>query len=248
MRSHAKDGAYNETAILNSLDKHYFKDLSSNWKRHIKRMFKNIEENDFISARYHKDKQAKPDIEIMVNKRKVYLSIKSGNHPVMHNEPIKTFFDFLRSYDVPERIIKIIAFYHYGYSLKKGVTRTPLTREELIEKYSEYIQEVNQYFRDHQELVNEIIYRAVIRGRLKGDLIDYFYYGNSAKGLLFSSRDIIQLIMNNKNEESKSICFNALVYGPCSRNANNEKYHSMKLSWPILCHYYYDKDFIKRFG
>ena len=98
MRSHAKDGAYNETSILNSLNNHYFKDLSSNWKRHIKRMFKDVKENDYIIANYHKDKMAKPDLDIIVNNRKVYLSIKSGSHPAMHNEPLKTFFDFLRSF------------------------------------------------------------------------------------------------------------------------------------------------------
>ncbi len=248
MRSHTKDGAYNETAILNLLSHHYYKDLPSNWKKHMKRMFKDIEEDDYIIANYHNDKQGKPDIDIIVNNRKINLSIKSGSHPTMHNEPIKTFFDFLRSYNVPERIINIISFYHYGYSLRKRIAPKPLTREEIINRYSKYIEEVNKYFLEHQELVFEIIYRAVIRGRFKGDLIDYFYYGNPAKGLLFSSRDIIQLIMNDKNEKCSSICFNALVYGPGHRKVNGSKHHNMKLSWPRLCHYYYDKDFNKKYG
>ena len=248
MRSHAKDGAYNETSILNMLNNHHFKDLSTNWKRHMKRMFKNIQDDDYIISNYHKDKQGKPDIEIIVNNRKINLSIKSGSHPAVHNEPIKTFFDFLRTYDVPERIIKIISFYHYGYSLKKGVYTPPLTREEIISKYSQYIQEVNNYFREHQEIVNEIIYRAVIRGRLEGELIDYFYYGNSAKGLLFSTRDVINLIMNDKNKGCESICFNSLIYGPGERKSNGPKHHKIKLSWPILAHYYYDDGFMKKYG
>ena len=127
-----------------------------------------------------------------------------------------------------------------SYSIKKGVTEKPLTREEIINKYSEYIKEVNTYFYEHQEIVNEIIYRSVIRGRLNGDLIDYFYYGNSAKGLLFSTHNIIELIMNDKNKECESICFNALVYGPCERKVTGAKHHSIKISWPILCHYFYD--------
>ena len=248
MRNHAKDGAYNETSILNALNKHYFKDLSANWKRHMERMFKDIKDNDYITCTYHLDKLGKPDIDIIVNKRKVLLSIKSGNHPSMHSEPLRTFFEFLRSFDVPERIISIIAFYHYGYSLKKRIADSPLTREEIISKYSKYIKEVNNYFAEHQELVREMIYRSIIRGRLKGDLIDYFYYGNVAKGLLFSTYDVINLIMNDKNRECQSICFNALVYGPCSRVGSKEKRHKMKISWPILSHYYYDDSFIKKFG
>ena len=183
-----------------------------------------------------------------MNKRKVLLSIKSGNHPSIHSEPLRTFFEFFRSFDVPERIISIIAFYHYGYSLKKRIADSPLTREEIISKYSKYIKEVNNYFAEHQELVREMIYRSIIRGRLKGDLIDYFYYGNVAKGLLFSTYDVINLIMNDKNRECQSICFNALVYGPCTRVGSKEKRHKMKISWPILSHYYYDDSFIKKFG
>ena len=56
MRNHAKDGAYNETSILNALNKYYFKDLSANWKRHMERMFKDIKDNDYITCAYHLDK------------------------------------------------------------------------------------------------------------------------------------------------------------------------------------------------
>jgi len=247
MRSNTRDGGMNETLILSALNRHYFKDLDEKWKRHMKRMFKEIKDDDFIICNYYQYKDAKPDIEIIVRNRKVFLSIKSGHAPTVHREPIKTFFEFLRSLGVPERIIKIIAFYHYGYSLKKDIHTKVLSRQEIIEKYSKYIKEVNNYFLDHKEIVRELIYRTIIKGRLKRDLIEYFYYGNSAKGFLLSCYDIIDLILKDRNEECSSICFYSLTYVSCARNPKRNDKHRVQISWPVLCKYYYDKEFLEKY-
>lgn len=248
MRSNSKDGMLNETMIVTAINRHHFKDLDPKWKRHIKRMFKNIEDDDYIIAHYHEHKDAKPDIEISVDKKKILLSIKSGHAPTMHYEPIKTFFDFLRELNVPDRIIYIISFYHYGYSLKKRVSDHILTRDEIIKKYPKEIKEVNDYFKSHPEIVREIIYRSIIRGRLKGDLIDYFYYGNSSKGFLLSTSDIITIIMNDPNDGCESIHFYQLTYISCARKEDNERKHHLKINWPILCKWFYDEKFMKRYG
>lgn len=248
MRSNVKSGSLNETMILIALNKHYFKDLDSKWKRHLKRMFKDIKDDDYIIANYFEYKDAKPDIEIIVNKRKVLLSIKSGHAPVMHHEPVYTFFDFLRKQNVPEKIIKIIAFYHYGFSLKKGITDHILSREEIIEKYPSQIKEANDYFKNHQEIVREMIYRTIIKGRLDRDLIDYFYYGNSTKGFLLSTANIINMIANDRNEYNKTIHFNSLTYVSRARNPNNHRKHNIDISWPKLCLLFYDEKFMKKYG
>ena len=247
MRSFSKDGSTNETMILNALNNHHYKDLSENWKRHMKRMFKDIQDDDYIKVNYYEYKDAKPDLVIMVNSRKVLLSIKSGHAPTMHQEHIKTFFEFLRGLDVPERIIKIIAFYHYGYALGKRVSDHVLTRDEIVEKYPNLIKEVNDYFDSHEELIRELSYRAIIRGRLKRDLIDYFYYGNSAKGYLLSITDILKLT-NKANNTYQTLCFKQFTYVPCARKQGDPRHHFIKINWPILCKYFYDASFMKRYG
>ena len=135
MRQYSKDGSANETMILTAIDDHHFSELDNHWKKHIKRMFKDIRDEDIIKVNYYEHKDAKPDLELIVNNKKVLLSVKSGHAPTMHYEPVKTFYDFLRHLGVNERIIKIISFYHYGYSLKKGVTPKQLSRDEIIKKY-----------------------------------------------------------------------------------------------------------------
>ena len=143
MRSQSKSGSVNESMILLALNNHHFRDLSEKWKRHMKRMFKDIKDDDLIRVNYYEIKNAKPDLEILVNNRKILLSVKSGHAPTMHQEHIKTFFEFLRGLDVPESIIEIIAFYHYGYFLNQH--RGILTREQIVSYYPEKIKEVNVY-------------------------------------------------------------------------------------------------------
>ena len=248
MRQESKDGSANETMILIAIDNHQYKDLDIHWKKHIKRMFKDIRDEDIVQVNYYEHKDAKPDLEIIVNNKRVLLSIKSGHAPSMHDEPVKTFYDFLRHLGVKERIIKIISFYHYGYSLKPGVTSHVLSRIEIIKKYPSLIKEVNDYFLSHPEMVREIVYRTILRGRLKRDLIDYLYYGNSSKGFLLSLGDIYRLILKDKNESCESICFNSLTYVSSARSKTNKNRHHLKIHWPILCKWFYDDEFMKRYG
>ena len=247
MRRNSKDGAVNETMILNSLNRHHYKDLSDNWKKHMKRMFKDIKDDDYILVNYFKFKDAKPDLEIIVNNRKVLLSVKSGHAPTMHYEPVYTFYQFLRDFNVPERIMKIISFYHYGYSRTKRVSDHILSQKEIVEAYPSYIKEVNDYFAKHDEIINELIYRAIIRGRMKEDLIDYLYYGNAARGFLLSISDIKKLV-NLENNTLQTMCFKQLTYVSCARKADNPRQHHVKINWPILCKYFYDEEFMKKYG
>ena len=248
MRINAKNGSVNETMILKTLDNHHYKDLSNKWKRHISRMFKEIKDDDLIKVNYYQYKDAKPDLEIIVNERKVYLSIKSGHSPSMHYEPIFTFTRYLREIGVPSRIIGIIYFYHYGINRRKGINEIPLSRDEILAKYPSLIKECNDYFASHEEIIIELIYRAIIKGRFKRDLIDYFYYGNPAKGYLLSISDIIKLITNKKYGQLNTLCFGPLTYVPCSRDPKSEKHNNLKINWPILCAFFYDESFMKIYG
>lgn len=247
MKSQNNDGINNETMILLALNNRHYKDLSTKWKRHIKRMFKHIEDGDLVKAYYYEHKDAKPDLVISVNDKKIFLSIKSGRSSTMHSESINTFFDFLSGLNVPSDVKEYIYLYHYGY-FYYGDKSKPLTRDELIKEFPEIIYSVNSYFSNNNDILQEIIYRAIIRGRFKYDLVDYLYYGNVAKGYLLSVTDIIKLILNTPNWMCQSICFNTLVYVSNARNIDNERRHSFKINWPILSKWFYDDEFLKRYG
>jgi len=249
MRNFAKDGEYNENTIISLLDKHYYKDLADNWKRHMKRMFPRIKDEDMIYAHKYEYKDAKPDIVIDVNNKRIMLSIKSGHAPVMHYESVYTFYQFLRSLGVPQRIMDIISFYHYGYKMNTGKYFATLTREEILRRYPEEIKEVNDYFDRNDAIVTQIMHRAIVRGRIeKRDLIDFFYYGNPAKGFLLSLGDIYHLIIDSKNNTTETLCFKQLTYVVAARDPLDSRHHNLKIHWPILCKYFYDEEFMKKFG
>ena len=248
MRSHAKDGALNETMILSTLDKHYYKDLSDKWKRHMNRMFKDIQPDDYITVDYYPYKDAKPDLEIKVRNKTIHLSVKSGHSPTVHHERTYSFFQFLKDLDVPKRILRIMYFYHYGYSCKNPGNSHIFSREEILEKYPEYVKEVNEFFSSHEDILREIIYRTIIRGRLKRDLIDYFYYGNPAKGFLLSIKDIDRLITKEKIVLDKTVAFKSLTYVGYGRSEDKEKHNDLMIHWPVLCKWFYDKGFMIMYG
>ena len=89
MRSNAKSGSVNESMILIALNNHYFKNLSDKWKRHVKRMFKDIKDDDLIKVNYYSIKNAKPDLEIIVNN--IGESLQSFKSYSM--KALSTFFD-----------------------------------------------------------------------------------------------------------------------------------------------------------
>ena len=248
MNFHHQDGSANETMILNTLDKHYFRDLSDKWKQHMTKMFNGIADGDYIRVMHYAWPDAKPDLVIMVGGHKVFLSIKSGRNPTMHEEPVKTFYKFLETYNVPLRIRNIMRFYHYGYTkVGNRYTRT-FTHDEIIGKYGKYIKEVNEYFQNHRDLVQEIIYRSILKGRLQRDLIDFFYFGNPAKGFLLSRDDIFKLILNDNCHLDDLICFKSLTYVAGSRKQESECRHKMKIHWPVLSKWFYDDDFCKKYS
>ena len=249
MRAEAKGGIANETMIRVVLDNHRYKELSEKWKRHMKRMFPEIGDNDLIKTMTYPHRDAKPDLIIIVNSRKVYLSIKSGHSPVVHHEPIYTFFDFLKQYEVPDRILNLLRFYHYGAAYMIGENSNKIyTREEIVSKYPQVIKEINDYFASREELISQIVYRTVIKGRLDRDLIDYFYYGNAARGYLLSVSEILKLITRSKCILNQTVSFRHLTYVSGSRHVGEPLQKQVKIHWPVLCKWFFDTAFMMRFG
>ena len=242
-RDNYKAGSDNEIMILTAINKHQFKDLDEKWKAHIKKMFKNIKDEDTIYAYFYPDKHAKPDIVVRVGHKKVMLSIKSGHAPVVHQEETKTFLYFLHENGVPDRIISILYFYIKGKTKNVSNNGKPFTREELIERYGNYFKEANEYFITHKEISRQIIYRSIFQGIRNSDSIDYLYYGNSARGFLLSMNDVMKEILSDKNMESNVPHFYALTIQAMTRNENSSKHIYMKILWPVLCVKFYDEEF-----
>ena len=105
-----------EKEIIKFLDNKLLIDLEDcRLKQLIFHMFGlNINQNLKISCKKYKKKSStykgnpKPDIQITLNKIKKNISIKSGKGNSLHEEPLKTFLNFLKSFNDSNNYINII--------------------------------------------------------------------------------------------------------------------------------------------
>lgn len=243
-------GKANELDIIGLLDGHRFESLNMKWKSLLRRMFPHIQENDLIRARFYNDPYAKPDIVIIVKSKRIFLSIKSGHNPSCHQEAFVSFIEFLRKSQVPERYLRTITFYHFGKSRKLTNGGKSFTKEEIVAKFGNYLSEVNKYLETRKDLIEKVIYRAVIRGvRSNVDEIDYFYYGNVNNGFMLSRQDIYEFITNDSTGiKNGAPRFGSLVYQPNGRKENGKEQTYVRIKWPVLCMKYYDKDFLEKYS
>lgn len=244
-----QNGKQNEIDIMCAFSGVQYEFLTDKWKKHMKKMFPDIQDKDVIHTYFYDDSKAKPDIVIRVNNKSVLVSIKSGHNPSCHLEVFSDFQDFLIKQGVPRRILKIISFYQFGESEKLSNNGVPFSREEIQTQFKQYIQEVNNYFLNNPELVKKIIYRSLIRGvRRYTKPIDFFYYGNARQGFLLSVDDIYNEIINDPYIECRAIHFFALVYQPDGRRLDRDRRLFVRIKWPILSRRFYEEDFLEKYS
>lgn len=107
-----------ELQIMNYLNEKHICDLNPKWKKHVLRMFPEAKDDDVIFARHYPDASAKPDLIFEINRREVFVSVKTGKRPSMHQESFFSFQRFLKRKHISHRTLRIIRFFHYGDSKK----------------------------------------------------------------------------------------------------------------------------------
>lgn len=234
-----------EIDIAKTLDGKKYCELTKEWKYRIKQLFHNntFSQLDVIHAYKYYDSYAKPDIVIEVNGMSRKISVKCGKNPSVHMEELGDFLKFLLKIGVPDRIVRIIEFYHYGKSNKLSNRGKPFSREELISDFGEYLVEVNDYFDTHPEIVKYIIYRTVIKGVRKADPIDAIFYGNVENGFIITTHEIYDLILKEDKPTLMAPHFRGLVYQPSGRKVGSVDSRYSRIKWTILPVLYYSEDF-----
>lgn len=239
MLSNRKYGLKNETDIITYLDGKRYDELDEKWKKHIKRMFSFVEDDDVVHAKHYEDSRGKPDAVISVRHTNQYVSIKTGRNSSMHQEKFVTFKNFLKSKGVSDRTLRIIYLYHYGETDKINNNGRPFTKEELEEKFSEYFLEASKEL-DKVEIIESVIRRCIIKGGTqKRYAITYLYYGTLETGYLLSVEDIYRIILNYREHGKCSIHFGSLNYQPQQRDRRDDDYNDVRIKWPLLALLFY---------
>ena len=219
-----------EKEIIKFLDNKLLIDLEdSRLKQLIFHMFgSNINQNLKISCKKYKKKSStykgnpKPDIQITLNKIKKNISIKSGKGNSLHEEPLKTFLNFLESFNNSDKYMDIIETH-----LKKAInirnTEVPIffkmNKTKIIKRVLNGI-----YF--GEEAVD--FYYAVlsIKDKKIEALLDIISNG------FFASKEEIENLMNNNVPSGKGQSGTCDVGILRYQSYNRNKYPKPQFKWP----------------
>lgn len=239
-------GEQNENNIAKYLNLKMVKELNEFWKEIIYKMFPTAQDADIIHSFLIDARHVKPDIIVKINIIQKLISIKTGHNPSVHQEHIYSFYDYLRKNGVSERTIKIISFYHFGLSKKTTNNGKQFSKDEIIDKYGDYLIQANEELNNNKHLIDDIIFRSIIKGSKEYYYeVDYFYYGCLDKGFLLSREEIYDIVKHDIKPNKGPIHFGGLIYQPSGRNMLKRDINYVRIKWPILCLKFYNDDIIK---
>jgi len=219
-----------EKEIIKFLDNKLLIDLKDcRLKQLIFHMFGlNISQNLKISCKKYKKKSTsykgnpKPDIQITLNKIKKNISIKSGKGNSLHEEPLKTFLNFLENFDNSNKYLDIIENH-----LKKAINIRNTDVSIFFDK-------------------NKIkIIKRVLNGIYPGEeVVDFYYAVLSIKDQntevtsdviqngFFANKNEIENFMINNTPNAKGQSGTCDVGTLRYQSYNRNKYPKPQFKWP----------------
>ena len=223
---------------------HYFNDkvyseFPDKWKKHLKRMFPEIQDDTVVHCSKHENYYAKGDIDIRIKGNKKIISLKNGKNACMHRERFSWFYETLKDLGVSRETLNVLTLYQFGECRAYGHYDKPLSKDEIAEQYGQMLHQANKELNcDH--ILNVVIERSIIKGRKDyRQSIDYLYYGNLEKGILISVDQIYESIKSRTELSSSWLHFGQLVYQPGARSRETEDYLETTIRWPVLSKLFY---------
>lgn len=228
-----------EFEFIHYLNNKKFSQLSKKWKKHLKRMFPDIKEDTTIYCSKHENYFAKGDIDIRIKGEKKIISLKNGKNACMHRERFTWLYHSFKDMGVSNETLNVLTLYQFGECRSFGHIEKPLTKEEIVAKYSNLLLKANKEL-NNENVIDMIIERSVIVGRKEyRQKIDYLYYGNLEKGILISVDQIYKSIKSRKQLSSNWLHFGQLVFQPGARSRTNNDYLETTIHWPVLSKLFY---------
>ena len=228
-----------EFEFIHYLNNKKYSELSDKWKNHIKRMFPEVIADSVIHCNKHENYFAKGDIDIRIKNNRKIISLKCGSNACMHRERFRTFYHYLKDLGVSDFTLSVLTLYQFGECKTFGHIDKPLSKNEIVEQYSELIFKANQEL-NKENILDAVIERSVIKGcKEYRQEIDYFYYGNLNKGLLISVDQIYQSIKSRHEIACSWIHFGQLVFQPGARKRTHDDYLESTIRWPVLGKLFY---------
>lgn len=249
-------GTNNELEMTNYLDGKKFKDLNLTMKEFIKYICatKDIHYTDQteISAIYVKNNKLKQDIYIIINDKKIGVSLKMGSGNSCHQEKIEDFISFIKSdCNATDEICNLWRFFIWADGTLNGTGPKDKDSSGKIicrfdaagfkKKYPEKRKALQSFIDNNKET---LINRALFVGKYNSD-VDFVYHGTYRQGRWISKKEVIDFQINHAPSSNRA-CFRlgslTIQAWNVSSKGNTEhkrgeiqlKYGSMKDDFDVL--------------
>lgn len=216
-------GFDNEFAFVLELNNKAIKELNPLFRDLIETIFPNENENSIIKCWRNHLKQ-KSDILIKINNKIEGVSIKKGIKNSVHVEPISKFIHFLISNNISrDNIIEYLKF-HYADGTTNGKGLKRVSNKEYKSKNQDKIDKINSEL-NNKKLLIKAIDRFILKGNNSSYPISALIHGEVNDFVFITKDDIINIILNKKDNYSSTVHFSVLTVQPKNRCLNyNAKY------------------------
>jgi hypothetical protein len=223
-------GFANQNEFCELINNKRFKQLPMFVRNMIKTVFPSIAETEYIHAYKRNDystKGYKNSIVVTVNGETKSISIHTTDKGISgHQENIDEFLKFCReTLDLTEQEEYSFRLLHYGDGTIDGSGNIKDRKDNkyLIKNYSEHIKKVQDFIdRNKRDLLERVLVYGK-NGKRDGVKVDYIFIGTTSNGVLASTDDIIDsLIETSKNMKHSYLHLCSINIQTYRRNLNGD--------------------------
>lgn len=232
-------GRLREDEMIIQLHGKQVKQLNQNLHYLLEELFGVVDDNEYLSCEPTED-HSKADFLITYKGITKGVSMKSASSLSMHNEPISSFVEFLRSLDISEQTITTLLQYQYGDGTVDGTGKSRMSIEELKYELADDIKDANYELNYSRERVAKIIDRLVFKGA-NPDLpaADCVYHGDFRYGTVITRTQVMKYLLSRSFHQYDNLHIGPLFIRPHARyigvEIKNEVYrHRVDFNWVRL--------------
>lgn len=211
------EGNLKEKEIVSHLNNKKVSELSNNLHSLVKALYGQIDDEKTIKCKLIEE-FIKPDFSITYDGITKYISMKTGRAEVVHQDNIKSFILFLRSYGISAETQKTILLYQYGDGTLDGSGKERFDYNKLRVLLKERIEKANEELNANKNLIAAIIDRCVILGTLENAIpIDGLYFGDFRFGIIATTSQIKKHISRKDWDWMKNLHIGPIQIRPHAR-------------------------------
>jgi len=234
------DGIENEKQLVSAFNKKPIQRLSAYQQKFIKDMYQSTSDTDVVLATKVGGMGYKPDVEIEVNGKKHFISVKKGGGNSVHQEKTELFVHYcMTELDMTEIERDSLLMYLYGDGTIDGdsLPEERLKNQELVDTFKIEI-EIAQGFLNRNK--RNLLERFLIYGRMgnaDGIKADYLYHGDALDGVWCPlNYDTIDYLVEQPNAENSPLAIGPLTLQVWNRNLDGKpemenRRHSIQIKW-----------------